>query len=96
MLLWILVIESVGMMAALLMMLIGSELLDEIRLRICSYKKANCLAREEELTESQSGLWYDLTLIGSGVDLMLVEKWNTMAEWSEERSLFTVRFWMLL
>ena len=43
-------------MAALLMMLIGSELLDEIRLRICSYKKANCLAREEELTESQSGL----------------------------------------
>ena len=43
-------------MAALLMMLIGSELLDEIRLRICSYKNANCLAREEELTESQSGL----------------------------------------
>ena len=32
-----------------------------------------------------------------GVDLsMFVEKSNRMAEWSEERSLFKGRFWILL
>ena len=72
-LLWILMIESVKMMATLLMMPIGSGLSAKIRLRIWSCRIANCLERVE-LIESQSALWYSLTLIGSGIDLLMLVK----------------------
>ena len=65
-------------------------------LKIWSCKITSCL-EIDELTDSQSALWYNLTLMECGVDLsMFVEKSNRMAEWSEERSLFKGRFWILL
>ena len=82
-------------MAAELIMLIGSALLEDIRFRI-SYCIVSCL-ESEELTESQSALWYSLTLMGASIDLLRsVEKSKRIAKWSEERSLFKVRFWILL
>ena len=82
--------------AALFIMLIGSAFSEVIRLRICSWRIVKWLA-SEVLIESQSALWYSFTLIEGSTDLMiLVEKSKRIAEWSEERSLFRVRFWILL
>ena len=78
----------------MLIMLIGWGLSEDKRLRIWSCRIASCLESDESI---ESALWYNLTLIGSGVDLLTsVEKSNRMAEWSEERLLFRVRFWILL
>ena len=87
---------SVGIVAALLLILVGSVLSEDIRFRICSCRIVRCL-ESEELIESQLALWYNLTLIGGSTDLLrFVEKSKKIAEWSEERSLFRVRFWILL
>ena len=89
-------IESVRIVAALLIILIGSAFSEDKRSRIWSWRIVSWLEREE-LMESQSALWYSLTLIGRITNLFkFVRKSNRMAEWSEERSLFTDKIWILL
>ena len=74
--------------AALFIMLIGSVFSEVMRLRICSWRIIRWLA-SEELIESQSALWYSLTLMEGSTDLLrLVEKSERIAEWSEEISWF--------
>ena len=89
-------IESVRIVAALLIILIGSAFSEDKRSRIWSWRIVSWLEREE-LMESQSALWYSLTLIGRITNLFkFVRKSNRMAEWSEERSLLTDKIWILL
>ena len=79
-LLWIFIIEWVWMVAALLTILIRSELSEDIRLRIWSCRIASCL-ESDELIEFQLPLQYNLILMGGRVDLlMFVEKSNRIAE----------------
>ena len=66
---WISIIESVRMEAALLIMLIGSGLSEDIRLRIWSCRICSRL-EHDELIVSRSALWYNLNLIGRGVDML--------------------------
>ena len=89
-------IVSERIVAALFIMLIGSAFFEVIRLRIWSWRIVRWLASEEWI-ESQSALWYNFTLMkGRIVLLRLVEKSKRIAEWSEKRSLFRVRFCILL
>ena len=77
-------IVSQRIVAALLIMLIGSAFLEETRLRICSWRIVKCL-ESEELIESQSALWYSLPLMDGSTDLLrLVEKSKRIAEWPKE------------
>ena len=85
---------SVRIVAALLIILIGSAFSEDVRSRIWSCRIVSWLEREE-LIESQSVLWYNLTLTkGKILLLKFVKKSKRMAEWSEERSSFKVRFWI--
>ena len=87
---------SVRIVAVLLIILMESVFLDDVRSRIWSCRIVGWLERKE-LIESQSSLWYNLTLMeGKILLLKFVKKSKRIAEWSEERSLFKVRFWMLL
>ena len=89
-------IVSEGIEAALFIMLILSAFSEQRKLWICSWRIVKCL-ESEELIESQSALWYNLTLIEGSTDLLrLVEKFKWIAKWLEERSLLRVRFWILL
>ena len=89
-------IDPVRIVAALLIILIGSAFSEDKRSRIWSWRIVSWLEREE-LMESQSSLWYSLTLIGGIIYLFqFIRKSNRMAEWSEERSLFRDKFWILL
>ena len=94
--LWIFRIVSVRIVAALLIMLIGSAFSEDIRSRTWSCRIVSWL-EWEELIESQSALWYNLTLMGDKIYLLkFVKKSKRIAVWSEVRSLFKVRFWILL
>ena len=89
-----LIVFSERIVAALLIILIGSVFSEDVRSRIWSCRIVSWLEREK-LIESKSALWYNLTLMGGKILLLkFVKKPKRMAEWSEERSLFKVRFWM--